>query len=85
MLSKTYALKSAMHVPLISYEMTKASATLTRELIRRGVYQYSEVEFFTEDTKQTELSLNAVNNRDTLLRHATGLEREVRETFLNGG
>ena len=46
-INKTLALKSAMYVPMIVYEMTKATTAIARSLVNRKVYSYNEIDFFT--------------------------------------
>jgi hypothetical protein len=84
-INKTLALKSAMHVPLIVYEMTKASAALTRSLVSRKVYAYDEVDFFTQPPPLSDMAIDSVHNKQTLLKLACGLSRDEKETFLYTG
>jgi hypothetical protein len=46
-INKTLALKSAMHVPLIVFEMTKVTTAIARSLVNRKVYSFNEIDFFT--------------------------------------
>lgn len=62
-LTHTYALKSAMHVPLLVYEMTKCSTNLVRSLVAKKTFDNSEVEFFTQTVKKSELALNSVHSK----------------------